>query len=147
VAGAWVGYGACPDLQVKLGLSQGTSKTTYQVIVFTNRGTHNCFLNGSPGVNLGGGTPVAPIGLPAQANSPKSIRITVPPGKMANALLQITNASTYTAAKCGPVQAQYLIVYLANDTPPVKLPYGTTACSRAVKMLQISAVAFGAGSD
>ena len=32
MAGAWVGYGACPDLQVKLGLSQGTPKTTYQVI-------------------------------------------------------------------------------------------------------------------
>lgn len=147
MAGAWVGYGACPDLQVNLGLSQGTPKTTYQVIVFTNRGTHNCFLTGSPGVNLGGGTPVVPIGLPAQADAPKSIKITVPPGGKANALLQITNASTYSAATCGPVKAQDLIVYLANDTPPVKVPYGTTACSRAVKMLQISAVAFGAGND
>jgi Domain of unknown function (DUF4232) len=66
VAGAWSGTGAlCPDLAVKLGLGQATPDTTYQVIEFVNYGSATCIMSGYPGVNLAGGTPVAPIGLPA----------------------------------------------------------------------------------
>ncbi len=146
VAGSWSGYGPCPDLQVKLGLAQGTSNTTYQVIDFTNRGSASCVLDGYPGVNLAGGTPVAPIGLPAAhtAFAPAK-EIILQAGAVANALLQITNARDYSSAKCGPVQAQYLVIYLPNNAGQVKVPYGSTACSRAVQMLQISSVSVGTG--
>ena len=146
VAGSWSGYGPCPDLQVKLGLAQGTSNTTYQVIDFTNRGSLSCILDGYPGVNLAGGTPVAPIGLPAAHNDfAKAKEIVLQPGAVANALLQITDAHTYSTAKCGPVQAQYLVIYLPDNAAAVKLAYGTTACSRAVQMLQVSGVSDGTG--
>jgi hypothetical protein len=146
VAGSWSGYGPCPDLQVKLGLAQGTSNTTYQVIDFTNRGSLSCILDGYPGVNLAGGTPVAPIGLPAAHNDfAKAKEIVLQPGAVANALLQITDARTYSTAKCGPVQAQYLVIYLPDNATAVKLAYGTTACSRAVQMLQVSGVSDGTG--
>jgi Domain of unknown function (DUF4232) len=147
VAGAWSGTGAlCPDLQVKLGLAQGTSNTTYQVIDFVNHGSVACIMSGYPGVNLAGGTPAAPIGLPAaHTEFPAARLVTLQPGEVGNALLQITDAHTYAAAKCGPVQAQYLIVYRPNKAAPVKLAYGTTACSQPVRMLQISAISLGAG--
>jgi Protein of unknown function (DUF4232) len=146
VAGSWSGYGPCPDLQVKLGLAQGTSNTTYQVIDFTNRGSLSCILDGYPGVNLAGGTPVAPIGLPAAHNDfAKAKEIVLQPGAVANALLQITDAHTYSTAKCGPVQAQYLVIYLPDNAAAAKLAYGTTACSRAVRMLQVSGVSDGTG--
>jgi hypothetical protein len=146
VAGSWSGYGPCPDLSVKLGLAQGTSNTTYQVIDFTNRGSLSCILDGYPGVNLAGATPVAPIGLPAvHSDFAKAKEIVLQPGAVANSLLQITDASDYSTAKCGPVQAQYLIIYLPNNAAAVKLAYGTTACSRAVQMLQISGVTHGTG--
>jgi hypothetical protein len=145
-AGSWSGYGPCPDLSVKLGLAQGTSNTTYQVIDFTNRGHVSCILDGYPGVNLAGGTPVAPIGLPAaHSDFAKAKEIVLKPGAVANALLQITDATGYSTATCGPVQAQYLIIYLPNDAGTVKLAYGTTACSRAVQMLQVSGVSVGTG--
>jgi hypothetical protein len=146
VAGSWSGYGPCPDLQVKLGLAQGTSDTTYQVIDFTNRGQASCVLDGYPGVNLAGGTPVAPIGLPAAhtAFAPAK-EIILQPGAVANALLQITDAHDYSTAKCGPVPAQYLIIYRPNEAGEVTLTYGTTACARAVQMLQISSVSLGTG--
>ena len=67
------------------------------------------------------------------------------PGGVGNALLQITDARTYATAKCGPVQAQYLIVYRPNNAAPVQLAYGTTACSKPVRMLQISAISLGTG--
>jgi len=146
VAGAWSGTGICPDLQVKLGLAQGTSNTTYQVIQFVNHGSVACIMNGYPGVNLAGGTPAAPIGLPAaHTGSPAARQVTLQPGGVGNALLQITNARTYPAATCGPVQAQYLIVYRPNRAAPVKVAYGTTACSKPVRMLQISAISLGTG--
>jgi hypothetical protein len=146
VAGAWSGYGPCPDLAVRLGLSQAVGSVTYQVIVFTNRSGRTCFLDGVPGINLGGGTPVAPIGLPAtQASSAKAKRIAIQPGAAANALLQITNARSYSTAACGPVPARYLIVYLPNAATPGRVPYRTTACSRAVQMMQVSAVSRGTG--
>jgi hypothetical protein len=147
VAGAWSGTGAlCPDLQVKLGLAQGTSNTTYQVIDFVNHGSMACIMSGYPGVNLAGGTPTAPIGLPAaHSEFPAARLLSLPPGGVGNALLQITDAHTYATAKCGPVQAQYLIVYRPKKAAPVKLAYGTTACSKPVRMLQISAISLGSG--
>jgi hypothetical protein len=146
VAGSWSGYGPCPDLEVKLGLAQGTSSTTYQVIDFTNRGQLSCILYGYPGVNLAGGAPVAPIGLPAAHNAfAKAKEIVLQPGAVANALLQITDAHDYTDAKCGPVQSRYLVIYRPDHAAPYQLPYATTACSRAVQMLQVSSVSVGTG--
>ena len=146
VAGAWSGYGPCPDLQVKLGLSQAAGPVTYQVIVFTNHSGRTCFVDGIPGVNLAGGPRAAAIGLPAaQASIANAKRIAVLPGASANALLTIQHASSYSAAACGPVPAQYLLVYLPNVATPAKVPYRTTACSRAVQMMQVSVVNRGTG--
>jgi hypothetical protein len=146
VAGAWSGYGPCPDLQVKLGLSQGAGPVTYQVLVFTNHSGHACFIDGVPGINLAGGPRDAVIGLPAaQTSIAKAKRIAVLPGAAVNALLTIQNARTYTSATCGPVPAKYLLVYLPNVATPAKVPYRTTACSRAVQMMQVSVVNRGTG--
>jgi len=146
VAGAWSGYGPCPNLQVKLGLSQAAGPVTYQVIVFTNHSGRTCFIDGVPGVNLAGGPRAAAIGLPAaQASIAKAKRIAVQPGAAANALLTIQHADSYSAAACGPVPAQYLLVYLPNVATPAKVPYRTTACSRAVQMMQVSVVNRGTG--
>jgi Protein of unknown function (DUF4232) len=146
VAGAWSGYGPCPDLQVKLGLSQGAGPVTYQVIVFTNHSGRTCFIDGIPGVNLAGGPRAAAIGLPAaQASIAEAKRIAVLPGASANALLTIQNARSYSSAACGPVPAQYLLVYLPNAATPAKVPYRTTACSRDVQMMQVSVANRGTG--
>jgi hypothetical protein len=147
VAGSWTGSASrCPDLSVKLGLAQGTSKTTYQVLEVTNHGASACILAGYPGVNLAGGDPVAPIGLPAGHSTSSAVKpITLQPGRVANSLLQITNASTYPAATCRPVHAQDLVVYFP-DQAPARIAYATTACSKSVPMLVISALVIGTGS-
>ena len=75
----------------------------------------------------------------------KAKEIILQPGAVANALLQISDAQDYSSARCGPVPPQYLIIYRPNEAGEVQLPYGTTACSRAVQMLQISSVSVGTG--
>ena len=116
------------------------------MIDFINHGSVACIMSGYPGVNLAGGTPTAPIGWPAaHTGSPAARLVTLQPGGAGNALLQITDAHTYATATCGPVQAQYLIVYRPGNAAPVKLAYGTTTCSKPVRMLQISAISLGTG--
>ncbi len=141
------GY-ACPasSVQVTLGLSQGTKGLTYQVIDFTNRGPKQCSLSGSPGASLAGGTPLAQIGLaavpPAAGSRP---RITLNPGQVANALLQLTSASNFSKRACDPVHASYLVIAMPNTIGFVKLAYGTTACAKSVQLLSIGGLAHGSG--
>jgi hypothetical protein len=141
------GY-ACPvsSVQVTLGLSQGTKGLTYQVIDFTNRGPKQCSLSGSPGASLAGGTPLAQIGLaavpPAAGSRP---RITLNPGQVANALLQLTSASNFSKRTCDPVHASYLVIAMPNTIGFVKLAYSTTACAKSVQLLSIGGLAHGSG--
>jgi hypothetical protein len=138
----------CPAAAVKVtvGLAQGTTAVTYQVIDFTNRGSKLCFLDGVPGVSLAGGTPLAQIGLaaPVPANvSPRPVPLN--PGQVANALLQISNASSHPRAMCDPVHARYLVIAVPNDIGFVKLRYETTACAKPIELLSISAIVRGSG--
>jgi hypothetical protein len=139
----------CPtaNLQVKLGVAQGTAGSIYQVIDFTNTGSTTCTLYGYPGVSLSGGNPPAQIGQAAARNpqSPPTV-VTLAPGAVANALLQVTEAGNFPAATCGPVPAGELVIYPPNQTVPVSLPYHSTGCSsKQITILHVSVVQPGSG--
>lgn len=138
----------CPtrSLGVKLGLAQGAAGSTYTVIDFTNISNVTCTLYGYPGVSLGGGHPVTQIGL-AAAESPVTPRqlVTLAPGAVANALLQIVHAQNFPPSTCGPVTATWLVIYPPNQTTPVYLKYSSLTCSKHVKILTISVVQPGSG--
>ena len=86
-------------LGAKLGLAQGTAGSVYQVIDFTNISNVSCTLYGYPGISLAAGTPVTQIGLAATENSTTARQlVTLAPGAVANALLQITDAHNYPAS-------------------------------------------------
>ena len=139
----------CPlsSVRVTLGLSQVTKEVTYQVIDFTNRGSKLCAIGGYPGISLAGGNPLAQIGLAANwpaGSSPRAV--TLNPGKAANSLLQISNASNYPKAACDPVRAPYLVIAVPNTLGFVKLAYRTTACAGPIEILSISPILLGTGS-
>ena len=142
------GPGPCPAryLQAKLGLAQGTAGSTYTVLEFKNIGPGTCTLYGFPGVSLAGGTPVNQIGLAAAEShvTPRRL-VTLAPGAVANALLQIVHAGNYPAAKCGPVAATYLQIYPPNQTTPTYLAYTSPACAKPVPLLTVSVVQPGSG--
>lgn len=133
-------------LGVKLGLAQGAAGSTYTVIDFTNISNVTCTLYGYPGVSLGGGHPVTQIGL-AAAESPATPRqlVTLGPGAIGNALLQIVHAQNYPPSKCGPVTATWLVIYPPNQTTPVYLKYSSLTCSKHVQILTVSVVQPGSG--
>ena len=140
--------GPCPTryLQAKLGLAQGTAGSTYTVLDFTNIGPGTCTLYGFPGVSLAGGTPVRQIGLAAAEShlTPRRL-VTLAPGAVANALLQIVHAGNYPAAMCGPATAAYLQIYPPNQTTPAYLAYTSPCCGKPVPLLTVSVVQPGSG--
>jgi hypothetical protein len=147
---AAAGPAACPtrSLKAKIGISQGTAGSVYTVIDFTNIGTVTCTLYGYPGVSLAGGTPVKQIGLAAAESkiTPRTL-VTLAPGAVANALLQIVDAGNFPAAKCGMVTARYLQIFPPNQTTPIYLSFTSPTCSKPVQTLNVSVVVAGAGSS
>ena len=141
---------ACPtrSLGLKLGLAQGAASSTYQVIDFTNISNATCTLYGYPGVSLAGGKPVTQIGL-AAAESHATTRklVTLAPGAVANALLQIAHAVNFPAAKCQLTNADYLQIYPPNQTTPAYLHYSSQTCAKPVQVLTISVVQAGSGGQ
>jgi hypothetical protein len=71
--------------------------------------------------------------------------LTLRPGAVANATLEIPDVHRYPQGNCGPVQAQHLIVYRPNETSPVSLAFTAMACSKSIRLLQVSAVSLGTG--
>jgi hypothetical protein len=139
----------CPtrSLGAKVGIAQGTAASTYVVLDFTNISAVTCTLYGYPGVSLAGGMPVSQIGL-AAVESPLTPRVlvTLKPGAVASALLQVMHAASYPAAQCGPVAADYLQIYPPNTTTPILVAYTSAMCAKPVKILTVSVVTPGAGS-
>jgi Protein of unknown function (DUF4232) len=138
---------ATANLQVKLGVSQGAAGSIYQTIDFTDTGGASCTLYGYPGVSLAGGNPPAQIGAAAARSTQSSPKqVTLAPGAVANAVLQVTEAGNYPAATCDPVQASTLVIYPPNQTVSVSVPYKATGCSaKQVVILHVSVVQAGSG--
>jgi len=141
---------ACPTsaLRVKQGIAQGYAGGVYQVIDFTNTSGSTCTLFGYPGVSLVSGPPYVQIGLAAKrgTSTPRKL-VTLAPGAIANAMLQIVDALNYPPASCGPAKATALKIYPPNQTVPVYLPNASNGCTKPVQIMNVSAVQPGSGSS
>jgi hypothetical protein len=140
----------CPtrSLGLKLGLAQGAAGSTFQVVDFTNISQSTCTLYGYPGVSLGSGKPVKQIGLAAAEShaTPRKL-VTLAPGAVASAVLQIVHAVNFPAAKCHLVTAGYLQIYPPNQTTPAYLRYSSQTCAKPVQVLTVSVVRAGSGGQ
>jgi hypothetical protein len=117
------------------------------VIDFTNISNVSCTLYGYPGVSLAGGTPVSQIGLAAaESHATARVLVTLTPGAVASALLQIVHAGNYPASRCGMTTASSLQIYPPNQTTPIYLSYNSPTCSKPVQILTVSVVEPGSGS-
>jgi len=147
---AVVGVPACPNgsLKVTQGLGQGYAGGVYEVIDFTNTSGATCTLYGYPGVALVSGPPYAQIGLAAKrgTTTPAAV-VTLAPGAVANATLQIVDALNYPTATCGPAAATDLQVYPPGQTAAVYLPNKSEACAEPVQTTFIGPVQAGNGGN
>jgi len=144
------GAQACPNgsLKVTQGLGQGYAGGTYEVIDFTNTSASTCTLFGYPGVSLVSGPPYVQIVLAAkrQSTTPAAL-ITLAPGDVANATLQIVDALNFPTATCSPAAATDLQVYPPGQTAAVYLPNKSEACAEPVQTTFIGPVQAGSGGS
>jgi hypothetical protein len=78
--------------------------------------------------------------------SPRRL-VTLAPGAVANALLQIVHAGNYPPSRCHPVTADFLQIFPPGQTVPVYIGYRSPACSRPVQLLTVGVVQPGSGSS
>jgi hypothetical protein len=107
----------------------GAVGSSYYDLEFTNLSGHTCVLEGFPGVSAVGlsGTQV---GRAASRSGPgASVVISLAPGAMATAVLQIADAGNFPPAKCHEALAAGLRVYPPGATASKVVPYPFQACS------------------
>jgi hypothetical protein len=141
---------ACPttSLSIKLGLGQGYAGGTYQVIDFTNVSKTSCTLYGYPGVSLVSGPPYAQIGQAAKRSTSTPVKlITLAPGAIANAVLQVVDAQNYPASSCAPTKATALRIYPPNQTSSLYVATSAQGCAKSSQVLYIAAVSAGSGGN
>jgi len=137
------GPAPCPSsgLQVTLGQGNGAAGSTYYPLDFSNNSGASCTLFGYPGVSFVTGLGGSQIGSAASRNPAlPSELITIPPGGVAHATLQVVNAENFAASACHMVTAHWLKVYPPNQTAPLYVSFTAHACSGKTKLVHILAV-------
>lgn len=132
-------------LAVTVGNSEGAAGSTIVPIVFTNKSSGTCSIQGFPGVSLANSG--GPIGAPAIRHSSRSSEIiALAPGAKAIARLKVADAQNYPSSTCQPDTATFLQVYPPNLTQASDVPFQGSGCrSKSVKLLHVRPVVQGAG--
>jgi len=134
------------DLSVRLGAAGGAAGSTYEPLVFTNKGSATCTLDGYPGVSFVAPSSGRQVGAAASHNSTHAATlVTLTPGATASAMLQIANEGNYPAATCSPTTVSGLRVYPPGSTTAAYVAFTapTKACSTDVHELSVEAVVSG----
>jgi uncharacterized protein DUF4232 len=154
-ATASAGVAGCTSsgLNVKVDTSQGgaAAGSTYVPIDFTNTTGSACTLFGFPGVSFVSSVPGSQIGRPASRNRAASATtVTLAPGGVAHATLQVAEAGNYDPSACKPVTAHWLRVYPPNQFDAIYTKYTAQVCSAKLphqlgRQLSVYVVRPGAG--
>lgn len=119
-------------LTAKVSTSQAgaAAGSAYYPIDFTNVSGHTCTLFGYPGVSFTTGRGGSQIGQPASRSQTRpAAMVTLAPGAVAHATLQVAVAGNFPSAQCKPVTAHWLKIFPPNDFKPLYVPFTTQACS------------------
>jgi len=123
---------ASSGLKVKVDTSQGgaAAGSTYVPIDFTNTTSSACTLFGFPGVSFVSSVPGSQIGKPAGRNRAASATtVTLAPGGVAHATLQVAEAGNYDPSVCKPVTAHWLRIYPPNQFDAIYTKFTAQVCS------------------
>lgn len=133
---------ATSDLKVTIGSTEGAAGSVYLTLDFKNVSGSACTLYGYPGVSLAAGTSQVSPGAARSTASSKKL-VTLAPGSIANAVLQVGEAGNYPASTCAPKPATDLKIYPPNQTVATYVSYSTTACTKSVHQLTIGTIQAG----
>jgi hypothetical protein len=119
-------------LSAQVDLSQGgaAAGSTYVPIDFTNHSGSACSMEGYPGVSFVRSPSGGQLGNAATRNpaAPPAM-VTLAPGGVAHAILQVAEAGNYSRSACTPVTAHWLKIFPPNQVTAIYAQYEVRACS------------------
>jgi septal ring-binding cell division protein DamX len=121
------------DLHLSVGAANGAAGSFYYPLQFTNTSAGTCTMYGYPGVALVSQPGGSVIGAAAVRNPtfPAEV-VTLAPGAVAHASLQVAVAENYSASACGPTTAHWLQVYPPGEYAALSVPFTVQTCSKPV---------------
>jgi hypothetical protein len=123
---------ASSALSATVNVAQGgaAAGSTFVPIDFTNTSGSACTLDGYPGVSFVRGPSGSQLGKPAIRNpAAAAAMVTLVPGGVAHATLQVAGAGNYSASACTPVAAHWLKIFPPDQVTAIYARYDVTACS------------------
>ena len=123
---------ASSALTAHVDLAQGgaAAGSTYVPIDFTNTSGSACTMDGYPGVSFVRGPSGGQLGNPASRNPAAApAMVTLAPGGIAHAILQVGEAGNYSQSACTPVTAHWLKIFPPNQVSAIYARYDVQACS------------------
>jgi len=146
---AATGPAPCATSALKVAVPAGNGNaaagSSYYPVQFSNASATSCTLYGYPGVSFVTAPGGSQIG-PAATRNPAFPRqlITLAPGQVAHAELQVVDAENYPPADCGLVTARWLKIYPPNQTAPAYVGFTARACSKPKQILSVQTTQTGA---
>ncbi|MDA3650155.1 DUF4232 domain-containing protein [Saccharopolyspora indica] len=135
-----------PDLALSFGESDGATGGRYAPLIFTNISSHNCVIQGFPGVSYVGGDDGHQVGADAYRDGKKGGAVNMAPGDKASAMIKFTTVENYDPAECRLEVAKGLRIYPPQETASLFIPfdYEQHGCANAEKS-QLSVQTIQAG--
>jgi hypothetical protein len=125
--------------------------STYVPIDFTNTSASPCTMDGYPGVSFVSSPSGSQLGNPAARNTAATpAMVTLAPGGVAHAILQVAEAGNYSQSACTPVTAHWLKIFPPDQVTAIYAHYDVQACSAKLpaslgSQLDVYVVRAGAG--
>jgi hypothetical protein len=119
-------------LKAYVDMAQGgaAAGSTYVPIDFTNTSASACTLDGYPGVSFVRSPSGGQLGNAATRNPAAApAMVTLAPGGIAHAVLQVAEAGNYSQSACTPVTAHWLRIFPPNQATAIYARYDVQACS------------------
>ncbi len=119
-------------LKAQVDVAQGgaAAGSTYVPIDFTNTSGSACTMDGYPGVSFVRSPSGGQLGNPAARNPAAApAMVTLAPGGVAHAILQVAEAGNYSQSACTPVAAHWLKIFPPDQVTAIYAHYDVQACS------------------
>jgi uncharacterized protein DUF4232 len=134
------------DLKLTLKGSDAGAGHAYVNLVFTNKGSRTCTMQGYPGVSYVTGDNGRQVGEAAYRQGTKGAVVTLAPGKSAYAPIDEVNVHNYDPAACHPTSTRGLRIYPPHDTAAMFVSQSGTGCTGSVPGHQLSVKTVVAGT-
>jgi len=119
-------------LTARVDLAQGgaAAGSVYVPIDFTNTSGSACTMDGYPGVSFVRSPAGGQLGNPASRNPAAApAMVTLAPGGVAHAILQVAQAGDFSQSACTPVTAHWLKIFPPNQATAIYAQYDVQACA------------------